>query len=113
MRLAAWCLLNGLTGGTQLAVISSTLTTAALFRPLRGRIQQGIDRRFYRRKYDAAKTLAALRTTLHQDVDLQQICEHVVGLVEETMQPTHLSLWLPPPGWHDSTRTDAAGSGRS
>jgi hypothetical protein len=93
--------LNRLTGGTQLAVIGSTLATATLFRPLRGRIQAGIDRRFYRRKYNMAKTLDALQTTLHGDVDLQQVCERVIGLVEETMQPAHLSLWLSPPGWHE------------
>jgi hypothetical protein len=98
--------LNGLTGGTQVAVVASTLTTAALFRPLRWRIQQNIDRRFYRRKYDAAKTLATLRATLHNDLDLQQVCERVIGLVEETMQPTHVSLWLPPHGWHESPRRE-------
>jgi hypothetical protein len=99
-------LLGGLTGGSQLALVGSTLSTAALFQPLRGRIQQSIDRRFYRHKYDAAKTLAALSATLRNDVDLQQVCEHVVVLVEETMQPTHVSLWLPPSGWQEQRHSE-------
>jgi hypothetical protein len=100
-------LLNGLTGGSQLALVGSTLTTAALFQPLRTRIQQSIDRRFYRRKYDAAKTVAALSATLQNDVDLQQVCERVVALVEDTMQPESVSLWLPPPGWQEQRQREA------
>jgi hypothetical protein len=97
--------LSGLTGGSQLAVAGSTLTTAALFQPSRRRIQQGIDRRFYRRRYDAAKTLATLSATLQHDIDVQQARERVVAVVEETMQPVHASLWLPPTGWREQRRS--------
>jgi hypothetical protein len=97
-------LLSGLTGGSQLALVGSTLATAALFQPLRGWIQRRIDRRFYRRKYDAAKALAALSVTLQQEVDLQQLCERVRAVVEETMQPTLVTLWLPPQGWQEQRR---------
>ena len=83
--------------GNGLALVASTVAIAGLCQPVRRRFQAIIDRRFYRRKYDAAQTLQAFSARLRDNVDVKRLRDEMLAVVQETLQPAHLSLWLRPP----------------
>jgi ADP-ribosylglycohydrolase len=79
---------------SEFAIAVATLAVAALFNPWRRRLQAFIDRRFYRRRYDATRTLAVMSSRLRDDVDIDTLVNDIIGVVDQTLQPSHVSLWL-------------------
>src|SRR5262249_49250905 len=100
-------LLSPFTPRSEIAVAVSTLAVAALFGPALRRIRDAIDRRFYRRKYDAARTLEAFSMRLRDDVDLDSLTTELLRIVQETMQPASLVLWVRPSGVDGAAQSGA------
>jgi hypothetical protein len=92
--LAGQALFSSFAGGSNLTIAASTLVVAAVFLPLRARVQRVVDRRFYRRRYDAQRTLDAFGQQIRQQIDLGVVSDELVGAVRDTLEPTHMTLWL-------------------